>query len=162
MDLKQGQEERGLLPWLGLGLFVRVHWNANVCPIVRGSHSAFSPWKPFSLSCLWWSSPAAPVSLEPQEILFPCMLFCPDLFFFFSFFFWSILQFDFHSFLPSSSGVSPPDYGFLVKIRNPKWTVTRIPGFLPLTSISEEMEIEIVAGASLQGLFDFPLKGMKS
>lgn len=74
----------------------------------------------------------------------------------------SILQFDFHLFLPSSSGVSLSDYGFLVKIRNPKCTVTRIPGFLPLTSISEEMEIEIVAGASLQGLFDFPLKGTES
>lgn len=85
------------------------------------------------------------------------MLFCPD-----PFFFGSILQFDFHSFLPSSSGVSPPDYDFLVKIRNPKWTVTRIPGFLPLTAVSEEMEIEIVAGASLQGPFDFPLKGTKS
>lgn len=31
-------------------------------------------------------------------------------------------------------------------------------GFLPLTSILEEMEIEIVAGEALQGLFDFPFK----
>ena len=31
--------------------------------------------------------------------------------------------------LHSSSGVRPPDYGFLVKIRNPAWMVTRIPGF---------------------------------
>lgn len=34
MGLKEGQEERGLLPGLGLGLFVLVHWNANVCSIV--------------------------------------------------------------------------------------------------------------------------------
>lgn len=31
-------------------------------------------------------------------------------------------------------------------------------GFLPLTSILEEMEIEILAGEALQGLFDFPFK----
>lgn len=34
MDLKKEQEERGLSPWLGLGLFVPVLWNANVCSIV--------------------------------------------------------------------------------------------------------------------------------
>lgn len=47
---------------------------------------------------------------------------------------------------------------FSCKIRNPKWTVARTLGFLPLTSILEETEIEILAGESLQGLFDFPLK----
>lgn len=34
MDLKKGQEVRGLLPGLGQGLFVLVHWNANFYSIV--------------------------------------------------------------------------------------------------------------------------------
>lgn len=71
MDLKKGQEERGLLPWLGLGLFVPVHWNANVCPIVLEKPLCFLSLEAGSLSCLWWSSPAAPISLERQEIFFP-------------------------------------------------------------------------------------------
>lgn len=81
------------------------------------------------------------------------MSFCPDLFLFDRFL--DLI------FIPSCflrQGVRPPDYGFLVQIRNPERTVTRILGFLPLTSISEEMEIEILAGESLQGLFDFSFK----
>lgn len=64
------------------------------------------------------------------------------------------IPFDFHPSLHTLSGLRPPDDGFLVKIRNSKWTVTRILGFsfLPLTFILEEMEIEILAGESLQGL----------
>lgn len=146
---RRGQEESSLLPRLGQGPFVLAHWNANFCSFVPEKPLCFlslEAW--FSLSCPWWSSPAATISLEPQEIFIPWLLFCPDLFFI-----WSVLQFDFHSFLHSSSGVKSPDYGFLVKIRNLKWIVTRILGFLPLTSILEETEIEILAGESLQGLW---------
>lgn len=40
--------------------------------------------------------------------------------------------------------------------------VTRIPGFAFDIHFLEEMEIEILAGEALQGLFDFSFKGTKS
>lgn len=157
MDLKKGQEERGLLPWLGHSPFVLVHWNANFCSIVPEKPLCFLSLESLSYSLVFGGlHQLLLLASSLRRFYFHECRFAQTSFF------WSIPQFDFHSFLHSSSGVRPPDYGFLVKIRNPKWTVTRILGFLPLTSISEEMEIEILAGESLQGLFDFPLKGTKS
>lgn len=42
MDLKKGPGGKASLPRLGQSPFVLVHWNANFCPIVPGSHSPFS------------------------------------------------------------------------------------------------------------------------
>lgn len=78
---------------------------------------------PVSLTCPRSFSPAAPISLRPQILIYSQECRFAQIFFFFS----PIeSQCSFHSSLHSSSVVKPPDYGFLVKIRNPKWTVTRI------------------------------------
>lgn len=136
------------------------HWNANFCPIVPRKPLCFLSLEALSHSLVFGGLHQLLLLAENLRRFYFSECHCTQASFLFFDRFLNLI-FIFFS-LHSLSGLRPPDYGFLVKIRNPMWTVTRTPGFLPLTSLLEEMEIEILAGESLQGLFDFSFKGTKS
>lgn len=80
MDLKKGQEERAPFPGLATVPLCCSFAMLISAPLWSRSPSLPLTGSSFSFSCLQWSSPAASISFEPQEALFPSMLFCPDSF----------------------------------------------------------------------------------
>lgn len=144
--LSRAGRRGAFLAWLGP--FVQFHWNANFCAFVREKPLYFLSLEALSLSLVFGGlHQLLLLALSLRRFYYHVCCFCPDLFFI-----QSVPQFDFHSLLHSLSGLGHRMMVLLSKLETRSRLSQGSWGFLPLTSILEEMEIEILAGESLQGL----------
>lgn len=134
-----------------------VHWNANFCPFVPRKPLSFLSLEALSHSLVLGGLHQLPLLAENLRRFYFSDCHCAQT---------SFLCFDrffnlIFIFFPPCILRQGLDHQIMVslsKLETQHGWSQGSQGFLPLTSILEEMEIEILAGEALQGLFDFPFK----